>query len=143
MVKFYILNGDNKRECTATDPAKAAQILALMFHNSKGYVVHDNKIVFAQNMSVEDAEVVAGLKPVAAPVIVAPKAAAPVKAKKVTAKPAKKAKVKSKVVVKAKKPTKKPAKKTVVKVKPKTKVKAKVKANNKNGKAKKKNGKHR
>lgn len=140
MVKFYILSGTNKRECTATDPAKAAQILALMFHNSKGYVVHDNKVVFAHNLSVEEAEVIAGLKPVETPKpLVAPAGVAPVK----VAKPAKKAKVKSKVVVKAKKPAKKPAKKTAVKVKPKTKAKKPVKANKKNGKAKAKNGKRR
>ena len=127
MIKFYVLSCDNKRECTAVDPAKAAQILSLMFHNSKGYVVNDNKVVFAQNMTVEEAEVIAGLTK---PVVVAPKATVAKASKpKVAAKAtvAKKVKIKSKVVKVKNKPGK--AKKTVLKAKPKAKPKVKAKAN--------------
>ncbi len=127
-VKFFILSGQNKRPCEATDSHKAAQILRFMFHNSKGYVVENNKIAFAQNMTIEEAAIEHGLK-VAVPVQsmevlpVAPAA----KPKKTPAK-AKKTTMKSKVVVKAKK--KAPAKKAAVKVKakPKTKAKKPVKA---------------
>lgn len=139
MINFFILNGDQKRTCTATDISKATQILSLMFPTHKGYVIEDNKVVFAHNMTPDEAEIAAGLKlqsmtllplalcegycgtPMAA--LVKPKKA---KAKKKPVKVVtKKTKLKSKVVVKNKK--KSPAKKTVVKskVKPKTKAKAK------------------
>ncbi len=133
MINFYILNGTNKRNCTAADVNKAAQILSLVFPNAKAYVVEDNKVVFAQNMSIEDAVDVSGLRPVAPPVA---KVLPPVKPVKKVA--AKKTKLVKKVAVKANK--KKPAKKVTIKAKPK-KAKAKTKKPVK-GKAKK-NGKRR
>lgn len=145
MIQFFIING-NKRTCTATDSHKAAEILRLMFHASKGYVVENNKIFFAQNMTIEEAEISHGIKKQSMEVLpVAPKAAK-VKPKKVKKKPAKskakKTTLKSKVVIKN---NKKPApKKAVVKskVKPKTKpVKAKTKPVK--AKAKAKGGKNR
>jgi hypothetical protein len=131
MISFFVLNG-LKRKCTALSVARATEIIKLMFPGKKAYVVEDNKIPFAHNMSIEEAEVDAGVKPqpmmsmeVMAPkVVVAPK-------KKADKPAVKKTKVKSKVVVKAKPKTK--AKKTkvkskvVVKAKPKTKTKAKAK----------------
>lgn len=137
MINFYILNGTNKRSCTAADSHKAAQILALVFPNAKAYVVEDNKVVFAQNMSIEDALDVSGLRPVAPPAaVVLPPVAKPKKAA------AKKTKVKKKIAVKVSK-KKKPAKKVTIKAKPK-KAKAKTKKPVKaNGKGKKKNGKRR
>jgi len=126
MINFFILNGDQKRTCTASDVSKATQILSLMFPTSRGYIVEDNKVVFAHNMTPDEAETVAGLKPMQSITLLAPKAAL-VKPKKTKAKKpvvkAKKTKLKSKVVVKN---NKKPVvKKTVVKSKVKPKIKAK------------------
>lgn len=142
MVQFFILAGASKRTCTATDAAKAAEILRLMFNNSKGYVIENNKVTFSQNMTIEEAEISHGIKKMQSMEVlpVAPKAAKvkriatavgmtikkPVKSK------AKKTTLKSKVVLKNKKSA---TKKTVVKskVKPKAKKKpvAKVKVKGK------------
>jgi hypothetical protein len=124
MIQFFILNG-TKRTCAATDSHKAAEILRLMFHGSKGYVVENNKIAFAQNMSVDEAEISHGIKPMQSMTVlpVAPKAAKVKPTVKPAKSKAKKTTLKSKVVIKNNK--KSAPKKVVVKVKPKVKVKAK------------------
>jgi hypothetical protein len=128
MINFFILNGTNKRTCTASETTKAAEILRLMFPLNKGYVIEDNKVVFAHNMTVDEAEAIAGIKKIASMEVlpIAPKVTASKPKKAAKKKPvAKKTVLKSKVAVKNNK--KAVAKKTVVKskVKPKTKAKAK------------------
>jgi len=144
MINFFILNGDRKRTCTSVDVDKAAQILTLMFPTNQGYIVNNNKVVFAHNMSLDEANEAAGLRveeEVPQSMTVLPLAVPKAKAvKAVKAVKAKKTKLKSKVKVVVLKNNRKPvAKKTVVKVKPKVKAKAKkpvakVKAKAKKGK---------
>ena len=103
MITFFVFN-DVKRKCAALSAAKATEIIKLIFPGKKAYVIEDNNVPFAQNMSVEEAKLDAGIKP------------QPMMIPEVVKKPvAKKTKVKSKVVVKAK--TKPVAKKTKVKSK--------------------------
>lgn len=140
MINFFILNGTDKRTCTASETSKAAEILRLMFPLNKGYVIEDNKVVFAHNMTVDEAEITAGIEKMASMEVlpVAPKVTADKPKKKAKKKPvAKKTTLKFKVAVKNNKKT---AAKTVIKskVKPKTKVKAKKPAKSK-AKAKGKN----
>ncbi len=128
MINFVILKGENKQTCQATDVNHAAQILTLLFPQSKAYVVENKKVVFAHNLTVQEAEVLAGIrsKPMQS-IEVLPKKKAkkkPVAKKKPTAK---KTKLKSKVAVK-KTSTKKTKIKPKAKPKPKPKVKAKPKA---------------
>lgn len=130
MISFFVLNGANKRECHAIDAGKAASIISLVFPNQKAYVVDNGKIAFAHNLSIEEAETLAGIaKPKMDSMTNVPPAPSPKKAAKVKAKPKKKAVKKTVLKSKVKiKNNKKPVKKTVVKSKVKPKVKAKPKA---------------
>lgn len=109
MTNFYVLNEDGKKQGTAVNAQKATEVLTLIFPGQKAFVVQDNKVPFAQNMTIAEAEDTVGIKhpePVAvtSSIEVLPQE-----------EPVKKARVRSKIVVK----NKPKAKKSVVKPKAK------------------------
>lgn len=126
-MQCYVEKFTGFSKITIGEMAKAKEIVGLLFPHKRAFGVDEGKVFFAQNMTMDEADLANPDRPIAKPIKAKTKpkkVKQKVKLKLVKAKP-KKAKVKSKVVVKPKAKVGKTKLKVVKKPVAKKKVKKK------------------